>query len=455
MIGLALALMELSVTYPWSLVVGLWVEGEPRPILSAWSILGLVTGALLLGGWLERRDWPARIVGAIGVGAGLALVTAAAWLEHGPPTFGLTPTTLALLLGVHLWRRGLIHGQGAAGRDEVARLLGAGTIALAICLVLAAADGGRSLAVLQDGASAHVVGFFGIGLAGLAAARLREVRRKSAGGLGGEGSRDWLGLVAATVLGLLVAAVVVGQVVSLDLAASVLRPIIWAISFVLLVVFAVVGLPLMLALEVLFNWLRPMIRAPISFDLRSGFGLDQLPERSLSQPPPEWLYIIAQWLAIGLVVAAAILLIARAMLRRSAASEDDEVHEERDSVWSWALLLHAARDWLARLRGRLGRRRIAAAVESGTRGDQEAPAITSLRQLYRDVLGLAARKGAARPAQATPYEQLPRLQAALGHEDALEAVTHAYVRVRYGEHPPAAAELDALRGWWERVRVEP
>ena len=469
MIGVALALMELGITYPWSLVVGLWVTGEPRPLLGAGSILLLVGGAQLLAGRLSAssstpghgghsghlppRTAPSR---ALVVAAGLTLVLAAAWLEHGPPTLALTPTTLALLLGVHLWRRGLLHAQGSATRDRVEASLAGGTLALAACLVLSAADGARSLSVLQSGGAAYVVGFFGVGLTALAFARLREVRRKAGAEAPGEGTRGWLGLVGAVVLALLLVAILAGQLLSFDLAAAVLAPVVWLLSTVLFVVFLVLGVPLMFALEALFGWLRQYLRAlpPFTLDPFGLSRLDDLRVRRASQPPPEELYLIAQWLAVGLVVALAAFLIARALLWRASAKEVDEVPEERDSVWSWAILFDAARAWLATLRQRFARRGPALAeAGGGAVARAEHASATTLRQLYRDVLALAALRGAPRPAEATPYEQLPRLQSALGPDDALADVTRAYVRARYGDHPPAEADLDALRRWWERFRA--
>jgi hypothetical protein len=456
-IGAALALMELGFTYPWSLLVGFWIEGEPRPVLSAWSILGLVGGAHLVASRLAGSGLPPRLARSVAVALGLALALAAASFEHGPPTPDLTPTTLAFLLGVHLWRRGLLHAQPPTGREAVERSLGAGTLSLAACLVLAAAAGARSLAVLQEGAAAYVVGFYGVGLSALAFARLREVRRQAGGEAGGEGTRGWLGFVGATVIGLLVVAVLGGQALSFDLAAAVLRPIAWALSTVLFIIFLVLGLPLMIALEVLLGWLRQYLGAlpSLRMDPLGNSDLDELRRRGPGQPPPEELLLIMQWLTVGLVVALAALLIARALLWRAAARRDEEVPEDRDSVWSWALVVDAVRAWLAGLRRRLAGRP-ATPARAAARGAGAEPAVaTTVRQLYREVLALAAQRGAPRPPAATPYEQLPRLQSALGPDEALAEVTRAYVRVRYGEHRPADAELDALRGEWDRLRQAP
>lgn len=49
---------------------------------------------------------------------------------------------------------------------------------------------------------------------------------------------------------------------------------------------------------------------------------------------------------------------------------------------------------------------------------------------------LSQRLGSTRPPAATPLEFLPQLQALFSQEpDSVQAITQAYVKIRYGEYP--------------------
>jgi hypothetical protein len=110
---------------------------------------------------------------------------------------------------------------------------------------------------------------------------------------------------------------------------------------------------------------------------------------------------------------------------------------------------------LAGLRARFARRPAVGAPPPSFAVQPPSPAAATIRQLYRDLLRLAAARGAPRRADATPHEHLPRLQATLGPDDALTDLTGAYARARYGALPPDPDLLERLSAWWEHRRREP
>jgi hypothetical protein len=83
----------------------------------------------------------------------------------------------------------------------------------------------------------------------------------------------------------------------------------------------------------------------------------------------------------------------------------------------------------------------------------EAPEISSIRQIYRQLLSWAATQGYPRLAFQTPYEYLYRLEAALPESrEPLEFITQSYVSARYGRYAPSEAELDQLKESWHQVK---
>ena len=69
---------------------------------------------------------------------------------------------------------------------------------------------------------------------------------------------------------------------------------------------------------------------------------------------------------------------------------------------------------------------------------------------------LARRKGYPRHPSQGPDSYLPRLnQAFPGHEAELNAITAAYLRVRYAERPITPEELEALRSAYAAITAPP
>lgn len=79
-------------------------------------------------------------------------------------------------------------------------------------------------------------------------------------------------------------------------------------------------------------------------------------------------------------------------------------------------------------------------------------AAATVRQLYRSMCLQAADDGHPRDPSQTPFEYLPALFEVWpeGVED-VRLITNAYVRVRYGEAPETAEELEEIRQAWRRL----
>lgn len=79
-------------------------------------------------------------------------------------------------------------------------------------------------------------------------------------------------------------------------------------------------------------------------------------------------------------------------------------------------------------------------------------AAATVRQLYRSMCLEAADQGHPRDPSQTPFEYLPGLFEVWPEgADDVRLITDAYVRVRYGEAPETAEELEEIRQAWQRL----
>jgi hypothetical protein len=79
-------------------------------------------------------------------------------------------------------------------------------------------------------------------------------------------------------------------------------------------------------------------------------------------------------------------------------------------------------------------------------------AASRIRSVYAQLMELSSSLGKTRPTSVTPLEFLPALKELFPSLDAeLETITHAYVRVRYGELPETRKEIESVEYAWSRV----
>lgn len=455
---LCLAALETCWLYPWSLLLGYWFAPTGRaPLLSTPSV-----AALALLGWAAMRgarrlSWPLPRLRLLVVGSGVVAAGTAALLEHGAET-GLA----AGFFGLFLWWRAVRRGQDALGPDQIEDTFKLGLAGLVGFLAVASAtEGGRYLA-LQAAVAAYVLGFFFVGLVSLALARLAAQRDQSRARHGSAPAynRQWLGTLVAVVVGLLLVAVLVAQIVTVDLIGALWRPIGALLSDILYVLILTIAIPLALLLELLVNLARSLMGRPQPLVQQQPNGLMELTWRIARREPfvlPPEVERAANVLAILLVAAAALVLLARAVRWWRERERDDEVEEERDSVWSWSSARAALIAWLRGLRARLRRRE--RPTDGGAAGSATpalgagSPSAATVRQIYGRALALAASLGHKRAAWATPYEHLPGLQAGLDPDEDVSCITDAYVRARYGASPPPEDDVRRVRESWARVEA--
>lgn len=157
-----------------------------------------------------------------------------------------------------------------------------------------------------------------------------------------------------------------------------------------------------------------------------------------------WMQRILIWGGVVLVVAVLFYGLRRWVVRPMVQSED-----EGQSLIAPDDLVHMLLSMLRR-RGREAVRTL-----RSLRPGERILAAARIRRIYAELLDLCAQLGHSRPASRTPTEFLPYLTLlfpSLEHE--VTQITHAYVRVRYGELPEYKEQIDAIDAAWSRVKDE-
>lgn len=172
-------------------------------------------------------------------------------------------------------------------------------------------------------------------------------------------------------------------------------------------------------------------------------------------PFPYWLFILVLLAIAGIV---AFLLWKRAQqlqnfkLARTKKAREENSDELHETVFNWSLFLAQLWSILAYLNPFRKRKR--SSVEKAFDDLRLVePGVRSIREVYRALLKKAASRGQARERDETPYEfrgHLDRQEELAGPE--LEAITEAYVLVRYSGTQPGKEEVDRVKQVWETLR---
>src|SRR5262249_16445304 len=282
---------------------------------------------------------------------------------------------------------------------------------------------------LEARATPFVVGSFFVSLLTLALARLESLRtRTQAIGL----NTQWLGVLIAVAGLLVLTALVVSQVLSFDLLVLATRPLFQLLGRVLILLLYAIVIPLAYVVELLAYWLLSLFspnmenqppEPPQASDIESFL-------RSLSQMVPTEVLGMLKIVGAIAVLALALLLVARTISRwRPRGAESDEAREERESVWQPGQLRDALLAWLRRLLRR-DRGVATSAAAAASAAAHVPPAISSVREIYRNLLKLGEAAGSLRQPSSTPYEHEPSLESELEPGAAIAELTEAYVQVR-------------------------
>ncbi|HEV8190737.1 MAG TPA: DUF4129 domain-containing protein [Ktedonobacterales bacterium] len=450
------------------------------PVLPSWWVVLMLLLAWAVGAFFRGDVVPGRKREGVDprqkqfVIAGWAL-TAIATLFVSPAE---TMTDLLPLLGVigllllvtYLWWRGLVLGLEpiTQSRLNVRFLLGTAAVILAII----------SAGALQGAAHDPVVGLLMVlllfeafvGLTGLSLAHLIDtIQGHQERYLHGQGTmnpplasiRPWI----VTALGLTVAVVLAGLLLSLIISYNSLQGLLHLLQPVVDLIYIVVDFFILILAFVLIT-----LATPILSWLQSNAHVSSRNPPNLSSPnqtakdnpladfvahrlPAEWL-LIGRWVLLAVFALLAGMLLVRLLRRFAEGRRVWEFEEECESLDAATILGGQVRQLVAGLLNR-------GAMDQA--GEVLAPG--TVRRAYRDLLGAASQAGLRRRTYETPDEFAQRLRRQVLDQPtsgsippdadlALATLTEAYDAARYDERlhdavaaPAVVAAQATLQQW--------
>lgn len=458
---LIIVALEFSWVYPWVLLFsGTFYGPSAIPLLPAGPALGLLSLGYLVVRAAGARPWSLRTVRGVVVGAGLVTGMTAVKLTYyrggGPLDVrwigallvaahgalpAVTPAVMGALTATVLWWRGVVLGEREFGYFEVDRAFRRGIgWSVAFVFLLALYGDTRGFALTRP-VPAYLLAFFSIGLMALALTRLLALWEETHADLAQAlaANRHWLLILAGVVGVIFSSAAAVATVVHVQMRPTLLRllrPLAPVAEFVFYALFAVA---MVVARGIVYVLSRlPFRRAatPVPLSPPPSF-------RDLLKDMPPHLVSGARWGMVVLIVTVLAIMVAISVVRarrKTRKASDDE----RESVWSgeavWSGLGTVWRRLWSRLR------------PAGREGD--LPAVGTIRAMYRELLRIGASAGTPRAPHETPHEYRPVLAGQMPEAgDDIQALTDAYVMVRYSPHVPRPQEIADAQAALARIKT--
>ncbi len=432
----------------WSLTPG----AVPLPAAAVFAAVLLGYGATRL---LVRRrvaERPARVLLVLaGLAVSAALYAVSSALSHGQGILrdpGLAIVELAVVL--FAWSRGAVLAREDLVFDAIYSAFRRGLIVLFAVLVLALNTAGALARGLVRDGWGDVIVFFLAALCALSLARVEEERCRGAGVEGPPPVRgEWVLTLLGVTGGLLVLGLVLSSFLSPVAAALALAPlgrVADALQWLLTPLILLLGA----LLDPLVELLRSLLHRHAVHPPAQPQGKTRQPDLSHLLKPHASSADVIHGLLLVVAVIGVMIALWYAFAERRRSASDDAVDEERESLWSWSLLLAGLRRLWRRLWGRFvppPEGELAAPTQGG--GDHGA---LSIRAIYRRMLLLAAALGHPRHGAETPHEYLARLRGAVpASEKDAALLTALYARARYGPAAPDQADVAAAREVWTRL----
>jgi hypothetical protein len=424
-----------------------------------WPLVALAVGSHVLVVVLESREIPSPrfelILGGAAVGAFLLVSWSQFFSQVGLGDPGWLGAVLGAIFGFrypigplvglivvcgYLWHRAI--NADATRAPNVLVRFELGLIVLVILGVLRLLDVGGEMVGPVNRA---IFWFFLIGMLALA---LRRAQIVGAHGHSVLGTR-WFMLSMLVVGGLLAAGALLAGVFSRDLSDALFGPVLVALAVVgiaLYTVFTWIVQAVFWLLTPLFNfiWSFQGDTPPPRFEQPAWLQELQRRQQSSDLSGPVDILLPLSGLMVVLLVLFLIWLYWSPMRRRRREIQS----EVRESVWDWHMVPQALAGLLR------GRDRPAPEGDplAALARDARYRHTVQVRRIYRQVLDLAAARGAPRPLPQTADELLPALERVLPGDPApLRTITAVYDAVRYRSAPATADEAAAAQAAWERI----
>ncbi len=417
------------------------------------AALGTLLGSLVLLALLLRLEQ----------GAGFPIWDPA-WGAYAEGQLG--KLIAGLFFGTYLLWRGLSLGREPISFDRVYRSFGIGIAALALLMVVWSAGASRgAFAGIEVLTGAYIAAFFLAGLTALALSNFRDIQEEARRlGPGSEGlSRRWIVLAAIMAIVMVLLALAVASIVSLDFVSYLQGPLStmahWLfIAFLYVVVWPLGHIIIGIAFVVrwIISWLRSDAERP-EFERFNSDDLRKAAEEKEGLTVPPELITAGKWGLLALAVGIAAFLLLRFYLRRRPQRDQAGTEEISESLFTWDQFWADLLAFFAGLFGFFnrskGRGLEEAASDRGEEIDEDDGRTLDIREVYRRLLREGRRTGRPKREYETPYEYAARLNATLPlYSGDLDAITKEYVSARYGRESIQEDRLAFLNNIWHRIR---
>ena len=308
------------------------------------------------------------------------------------------------------------------------------------------------------------VTYFGVGMAAIAVANLRDIRREMVrrSDTGLPSLREWMAVPMATIVGMLFTSLVFSAFFSFDLARLLLIPLEYIARGIAIAILYGIIFPLSFLAGGL-TWLLQRLVGTQMEEEETGEGAQLTDEPLLVEQGEAVLFsetalLVLQWGA-GVLAALVVIFILAKALKRFRRDRDDGEEEVSESLDPWRNFKQDVSMFLAWLMGLFRRKeRLVPAEEvtpvavTGDTGGLRRD--FTIREIYQGLLWEGRTVGRPRLDAETPFEYGTRIHPLdTTEEHALDDITQAYVEARYGNAEPSADRLQWLNRQWLRLRA--
>jgi len=353
----------------------------------------------------------------------------------------LKPELLLTITVFYIWRRSLSIARHPVGPRFIRQAFKRDIFALVVITAIATLLG-RGLPTLE------AVLFIFSSLLAMGGARLSSLSRLR-GGKGIPFEREWIVGLALLAFGILVISGGLGLLAAGPLTVWV-GGLLSVVGRFVLPLFKIILWPIINFFKIVMGWILGLIESPPEVDPTAVEGLEEgatgfLTEMQSLDSGPQMASDIATIVTvIGVVV---LIWIVFYTVRKFKAESLARISEEGERI----PLSGSISDYLrALLQGRAKR-----AIEGITRLNPAGRFIAAarIRRIYSSLLRLSARLGEPRVPSDTPLEFMGNLEKIFpASQSELATITHAYLRVRYGELPETRGQIDEVESAWEIIR---
>jgi hypothetical protein len=470
---LSVLLMETFWVSPLLKWAGTWpVFQNSGPVLSVGSVFLVLGISLLLTRLTANLEKPMWLIQLIVIGGAVVTILMVAgyeyrggytflsggWFQYMGRSLGdifkhARPVLIGLPAMIYLWWRGIVLGQSTSYFKDIYRTFLVGVIVLVLLIIVWQLNAASSnIEKPGNYMTINVIAFFFFGLISIAISHLYQMR---AGMPKEEASLTsvwrWLPVMLGVIGGVVLIGIAIASILTpgfFDNVGHLSSVILGGLSYVAKWVLYPIGYAaegIMAVIKWLVNLLKNKNIAPV--DQTDNISGPFYNEPATHQFSSMWGTMI-KWTLVGIILVVVCIILIRTVSRSRAKRRQEDIDEERESIFSWKGLGADLKSWLGMLGDRF-RRHPTAAPYDLTENDH-----MDIRTIYRHMQFEAGNVGVVRQLHETADEFAERLhKRAPDAAPPVDDLTQMYKDVRYGKDVKMDAEQTVkANSKWQQLK---